>query len=54
MGQWTHHSDDGANDEVIIECESGDVITIMKDEINAAVGKLSPIGYYTEEVYYEN
>ena len=27
--------------------------TIMKDEINAAVGKLSPIGYYTEEVYYE-
>ena len=42
-----------ANDEVMVECESGDVITIMKDEINSAVGKLSPIGYYTEEVYYE-
>ena len=42
-----------ANDEVMVECESGDVITIMKYEINAAVGKLSPIGYYTEEVYYE-
>ena len=49
-----------ANDEVVVECESGDVITIMKDEIDAAVGKLSPkaaallpIGYYTEKVYYE-
>ena len=42
------------SDEVMVECESGDVITIMKHEINAAVGKLSPIGYYTEEVYYEN
>ena len=49
-----------ANDEVVVECESGDVITIMKDEIDAAVGKLSPkaaallpIGYYTEKAYYE-
>jgi hypothetical protein len=38
--------------EVKVECESGDVITIMRDEINAAVGKLSPVGYYTEDGYY--
>jgi len=25
---------------------------MMASEINAAIGKLSPIGYYTEEAYY--
>ena len=25
---------------------------MMESEINSAVGKLSPIGYYTEEAYY--
>ena len=28
-------------------------VSAKREKINAAVGKLSPIGYYTEEVYYE-
>ena len=33
--------------------EDGAVKKIMSSEINDAVGKLSPIGYYTEEAYYD-
>ena len=38
--------------EVKVKWENGATITMMKSEINAAIGKLSPIGYYTEEAYY--
>ena len=34
--------------------EDGAVKKIMSDEINYAVGKLSPVGYYTEEAYYDS
>ena len=40
--------------EVKVVWAEGDYTWLMESEINAAVGKLSPIGYYTEEVYYEN
>ena len=36
-----------------VKWANGSITWIMKSEINAAVGKLSPIGYYTEKVYYE-
>ena len=39
--------------EVIVKWDNGPTTRMMESEINAAVGKLSPIGYYTEEVYYE-
>ena len=39
--------------EVKVVWDEGDYTWLMESEINAAVGKLSPIGYYTEEVYYE-
>ena len=32
--------------------ENGAVKKIMSSDINDAVGKLSPVGYYTEEAYY--
>ena len=38
--------------EVKVKWDNGATTTIMEGEINAAVGKLSPIGYYTEEAYY--
>ena len=38
--------------EVKVVWDEGDYTWLMESEINAAVGKLSPIGYYTEEVYY--
>ena len=37
---------------VKVEWEDGDYTWLDASEINAAVGKLSPIGYYTEEAYY--
>ena len=40
--------------DVKVKWNDGSVTWMMKSEINAAVGKLSPVGYYTEEVYYEN
>ena len=40
--------------EVIVKWDNGPPTRMMESEINAAVGKLSPIGYYTEEVYYEH
>ena len=39
--------------EVKVKWDNGSITWIMESEINSAVGKLSPIGYYTEEVYYE-
>tara|TARA_Y100000592_G_C5301090_1_gene235538 strand:+ start:234 stop:488 length:255 start_codon:yes stop_codon:yes gene_type:complete len=39
--------------EVKVEWAHGSHTWMMESEINAAVGKLSGIGYYTEEVYYE-
>ena len=39
--------------EVKIVWDNGSITWVMGSEINSAVGKLSPIGYYTEEVYYE-
>ena len=39
--------------DVKVKWDNGSITWIMKSEINAAVGKLSPVGYYTEEVYYE-
>ena len=40
--------------EVMVRWDNGSHTWMALGEINAAVGKLSPIGYYTEEVYYEN
>ena len=37
---------------VKVEWDDGDYTWLDASEINAAVGKLSPIGYYTEEAYY--
>jgi hypothetical protein len=39
--------------EVKVNWDNGSHTWMLMSEINAAVGKLSPIGYYTEEVYYE-
>jgi len=39
--------------EVKVKWENGSHTWMVLGEINAAVGKLSPIGYYTEEVYYK-
>ena len=44
---------DPRENEVKVVWDEGDYTWLMESEINAAVGKLSPIGYYTEEVYYE-
>ena len=38
--------------EVKVEWENGSHTWMLMSEINDAVGKLSPIGHYTEEVYY--
>ena len=35
-----------------VKWDNGSNTWIMKKKINSAVGKLSPIGYYTAEVYY--
>ena len=42
---------DGDKDIKVV-WDDGDYTWMMESEINAAVGKLSPIGYYTEEAYY--
>ena len=42
------------DNDVKVVWDNGSYTWLMESEINAAVGKLSPIGYYTEEVYYEN
>ena len=39
--------------DVKVKWDNGDYTWLDASEINAAVGKLSPIGYYTEKVYYE-
>ena len=41
-----------ANPEVKVKWENGSHTWMLMSEINDAVGKLSPIGHYTEEVYY--
>ena len=38
--------------EVKVKWDNGSHTWIMAREIYAAIGKLSPIGYYTEEAYY--
>jgi len=38
--------------EVKVNWDNGSHTWMLMSEINAAVGKLSPIGYYTEEAYY--
>jgi len=38
--------------EVKVKWDNGSHIWMLESEINAAIGKLSPIGYYTEEAYY--
>ena len=38
--------------EVKVKWENGSHAWMLMSEINDAVGKLSPVGYYTEEVYY--
>jgi hypothetical protein len=38
--------------EVKVKWDDGDYTWLDASEINAAIGKLSPIGYYTEEAYY--
>ena len=43
---------DGAYAVDVMFHEDGAVKKIMSSEIDDAVGKLSPIGYYTEEAYY--
>jgi len=37
---------------IMYDTGNGAVKKIMSNEIDDAVGKLSPIGYYTEEAYY--
>ena len=39
--------------DVKVKWDNGSITWIRERESNSAVGKLSPIGYYTEEVYYE-
>ena len=39
-------------DMVKVKRDDGDYTWLDASEINAAVGKLSGIGYYTEEAYY--
>ena len=48
--------DTGPKDDadVKVKWDNGSHTWMALGEINAAVGKLSGIGYYTEEVYYEN
>ena len=43
---------DGAYAVDVMFREDGAVKKIMSNETDDAVGKLSPIGYYTEEAYY--
>jgi len=43
---------DGAYAVDVLFHEDGAVKKIMSSEIDDAVGKLSPVGYYTEEAYY--
>ena len=38
--------------DVKVKWDNGSHTWVAGSEINEAVGKLSPIGYYTEEVYY--
>ena len=40
--------------DVKVKWDNGSITWVAGSEINSAVGKLSPVGYYTEEVYYEN
>jgi len=39
--------------EVKVNWDTGSHTWIPLSEINAAIGKLSPIGYYTEGIYYD-
>ena len=39
--------------DIKVKWDNGSITWMLESEINAAVGKLSPVGYYTEEVYYE-
>ena len=41
------------DNDVKVVWDNGSHTWMMESEINAAVGKLSGVGYYTEEVYYE-
>ena len=38
--------------EVKVKWDNGSHTWMLLSEIDAAIGKLSPIGYYTEEWYY--
>ena len=38
--------------EVKVVWDNGSHTWMVESEINSAIGKLSPIGYYTEEAYY--
>ena len=38
--------------EVKVKWDNGSHTWMLLSEIDAAIGKLSPIGYYTEEAYY--
>ena len=40
------------DNDVKVVWDNGSHTWMMESEINDAVGKLSPIGYYTEEAYY--
>ena len=50
---WTETVNGTRENDVKVVWDNGSYTWLMEKEINAAVGKLSPIGYYTEEVYYE-
>ena len=39
--------------EVKVKWDNGSHTWMMASEINAAIDKLSPIGYYTEEAYWD-
>lgn len=52
-GEVDDRSYRGRTDYMVkVKWDDGDYTWLDASEINAAVGKLSPIGYYTEEAYY--
>ena len=51
---WTETVNGTRENDVKVVWDNGSHTWMMESEINSAVGKLSGVGYYTEEVYYEN
>ena len=50
----THHNIGPSDPEVKVRWDNGSTTWMVASEIDAAIGKLSGIGIYTEEGYYES